>query len=74
MEEFGEYSYCGYSYRYPVNPFDDGVMDCSGRGYDLARMNETAIDHGFAYMLDDAGDWWIFCRVFLLEETPIRQT
>ena len=56
-----------------MNPFDDGVMDCSGRGYDLACMNETVIDHGFAYMLD-AGDWWIFCRVFLLEETPIRQT
>jgi hypothetical protein len=71
-EEFGRYCYGGHLVS--IDPFGDWDLDDSGVGCEPGEppVDGRDIRAGgfFPIMLDD-GDWWIFCRSFLLLEAPI---
>ena len=60
-----------------MDPFDERFFDSSGFfSANSIPKNRVAFDDqagGYCCWLD-AGDWWIFCRSFLLFEVPINQS
>jgi hypothetical protein len=75
VDDYSRYYYFGCLVY--MDPFDERFFDSLGffsaHMGDMGRIlyNDQAGGH---YCWLDAGDWWIFCRTFLLLEVPIEQS
>jgi hypothetical protein len=73
--EFSRYYYFGQMVY--MDPFDERFFDSSGffSAYSVPKKRVAFDDQAGGYCCWlDAGDWWIFCRSFLLLEVPIDQS
>ena len=73
--EFSRYYYFGRMVY--MDPFDERFLDSSGffSAYSVSKSRVAFDDQAGRYCCWlDAGDWWIFCRSFLLLEVPIEQS